>query len=382
LSRSDELQICHETATFLGKEGYLKESTVPQTVYTLEDEFCEVYYTGTGDCVSLRNQIQTHDELVVPYITLGDPSHPPMLFLHGWPDTYALWVNQFEHFCMPPHGKFYCVALTWFGFVPASSDVDLRNMGWVQQIEAWESVATALDLSNVTVVMHDFGAVIGYGFVYRFFERVARIVALDVGNYHGPAGGENTFQTPPWTQPTPSSQNDPGNLLLYQQINSCAYLTDNTTLIREGAHHVNPPCIKLEPNGYVCESLTGATGWPYYQLTNASRLAGLAPDVPDSTWEFNMSPTIPDVPLLFLYGSGFVQDGKLKPRTSCFFDEFWWSYLAGNSNTAAAGVEGAEHWFLSRAAGNTNAIISQWLADPGSIPAPATGKWTSRCPPL
>merc|ERR1711871_1271849 len=96
----------------------------------LKEMFCQVYYYkgGSGDrCARLRSNVcADHTTLELPVLTMGDPTHPPMLFLHGWPDQSALWANQFEAFCAPPNGKYYCIAPSWFDFHP---DVPARSEG-------------------------------------------------------------------------------------------------------------------------------------------------------------------------------------------------------------------------------------------------------------
>ena len=79
-----------------------------------------------------------------------------------------MWANQFEAFCAPPNGKYYCIAPSWFDFhpdVPARSEGDLR---WDKQVDAFHTVATQMGLKNITLVIFDFGAVMGYIYAYRF----------------------------------------------------------------------------------------------------------------------------------------------------------------------------------------------------------------------
>ena len=111
----------------------------------LAEQFCQVYYDGDGDCPALRAQVVANHSRALPTLQLGNPAHPPMFFLHGWPDSAAVYANQFEHFCAPPHGTYFCVAPTWFDFHP---DVPMRryDLLWQVQVEAFHAVAVRTPL--------------------------------------------------------------------------------------------------------------------------------------------------------------------------------------------------------------------------------------------
>lgn len=372
IEADDSVTTCKETFQTFQNVGYLDKR--PQTKYNLQDEFCQVYYTGSGDCESLRSQIKNDNSLAVPTITLGDPSLPPMLFFHGWPDTYAMYINQFERFCLPPHGQFYCIAPTWYDFVSASTPTPTHLLNAESQIAAWHSVVLSLGLTNITLVMHDFGAAYGYQYIYRYTNELLRVVILDIGTgvcLKGGCGGYRgphlSSVIPPYTSPV---TREPGLLLQYQQINACASLLGNDTAIREGAVHLHPPCLN-------CESLTAGTGWPYYHLTNATWPQFT--DVPQDKWKFSQTPDIPArLSLLFLYGSGT----QTVPRSFCFFGQDYWQYLGSRENAAMAAVEGSEHWFPSEAGPAVNQLMSEWLFSPGSLKKPDVSiPWTGGCPP-
>ena len=66
----------------------------------LTSYFCQNYYqSGRGDCEALRARVVANHSRSVPTLELGDPTMPALVFIHGWPDSSALWANQFESFC-------------------------------------------------------------------------------------------------------------------------------------------------------------------------------------------------------------------------------------------------------------------------------------------
>merc|ERR1712216_101657 len=123
----------------------------------LEEDFCQVYYSGPGDCAALASSVVANHSRTLPTLELGDPSQPAMFFLHGWPDDAALWANQFEAFCGPT-GGFFCVAPTWWNYHPQFPTLKASELLWVKQIDAFKAVVDEMGLRNITLVGHDFGA--------------------------------------------------------------------------------------------------------------------------------------------------------------------------------------------------------------------------------
>jgi pimeloyl-ACP methyl ester carboxylesterase len=106
----------------------------------------------------------------------GDPSNPPLLLLHGWPQNWYEWrrvvpllSNEF-HLLMP----------------------DLRGHGWTDAPEGpydKERLATDvlallddLGLERVSVIGHDWGGWIAFLVALRAPDRVARMLILNVAH--------------------------------------------------------------------------------------------------------------------------------------------------------------------------------------------------------
>ena len=138
------------------------EGEKPMTI--LNEEFCQVYYIlDDGKCESLRASIRSEirGESGTPTLELGDPSAKPVLFfLHGWPDTYAMWANQFAHFC-GEDGEYACVAASMMNYNPDVPPADESKLYWPLQADVMHEVVEELGLKDITIVMHDFGAIVG-----------------------------------------------------------------------------------------------------------------------------------------------------------------------------------------------------------------------------
>lgn len=308
----------------------------------LAENFCQVYYRGELDCEVLRSLVKANHSRTLPTLELGDPSKPAMYFLHGWPDNAALWANQFEVFCAPPHGKFYCVAPTWYNFHPQLPTASDELLHWDKQIDAFYAVAQEVGIKDVILVMHDFGASIGYQFVYRYPSLVRRLISMDIGNSPMPRG----FVMP----------NDISKLSEYQQVNIKAYLTKNDTLMRENSRKHHSPCAE-------CAMIQARIGWPYYEFIrtgNNDFHTRLAPGIEPDEWKFLWTPDFPThIPMLFLYGRCQTGTGcagcpveTCKRRKYFFFSSYFldWVYARpGHSDVVE--VDTAGHWVPARGNG-------------------------------
>ena len=141
----------------------LESSSLLTPTTVLNEEFCQVYYAlDDGNCEALRDSIRSEIRgQGTPTLELGDPSEKPvMLLIHGWPDTYALWANQFAHFC-GDGGEYACVAPSLMDYNPDVAPADESKLLWPLQADMIHEVVTELGLKDITLVIHDFGSIIG-----------------------------------------------------------------------------------------------------------------------------------------------------------------------------------------------------------------------------
>jgi pimeloyl-ACP methyl ester carboxylesterase len=104
-----------------------------------------------------------------------------VLMLHGWPDTYRLWDGQVQALA-PTHR---CVRFTLPGFDTA---LPRRPVGLRAMVDFIARVADTVSPDRpVTLLMHDWGCVFGWQYALQQPQRVARIVAVDVGDAGSPA---------------------------------------------------------------------------------------------------------------------------------------------------------------------------------------------------
>ena len=99
---------------------------------------------------------------------------PPVVMLHGNPT----WSFMYRHLVRHLAPRYRCVAVDYLGF--GLSD---KPPAWSHEPEAHarhvHALLDALDLTDVTLVVHDWGGPIGLSYALRRPERVRRLVILN-----------------------------------------------------------------------------------------------------------------------------------------------------------------------------------------------------------
>jgi pimeloyl-ACP methyl ester carboxylesterase len=104
-----------------------------------------------------------------------------VLMLHGWPDTHRLWDATVAAL----QDRHRCVRFTLPGFDPA---LPPRPTSVADMTALIAAVADAVSPDQpVTLLQHDWGCVFGYEYAMRHPGRVARIVAVDIGDHNSGA---------------------------------------------------------------------------------------------------------------------------------------------------------------------------------------------------
>lgn len=115
----------------------------------------------------------------IPVYVDGD-GPDTLVMLHGWPDTHEIWEQQVQHF----KHTHRCVRFTLPGF----DDPSTRGFSVSQVVEQILAVVNGVSPnSKVTLMLHDWGCLFGFHFAALHPEKVARVVAVDVGDASSPA---------------------------------------------------------------------------------------------------------------------------------------------------------------------------------------------------
>ncbi|QYJ80052.1 alpha/beta fold hydrolase [Shewanella acanthi] len=127
-----------------------------------------------------RNQFHSRG-LTLSYLDTApdDKARPVALFVHGFPDTADMWLTQMNAL----HTAGYrCIAPDTVGcgesqIAPALSDYNARTIA-----EDLTALLDHLQMSQVNVVGHDWGAALAWLLAAYHPERVRRLVVLSVGH--------------------------------------------------------------------------------------------------------------------------------------------------------------------------------------------------------
>ncbi|MFF2555238.1 haloalkane dehalogenase [Nocardia sp. NPDC058058] len=96
----------------------------------------------------------------------------PVVFLHGNPTSSYMWRNVIPHLS----GEMRCLAPDLIGMGDSGKpDVDYRYDDHMRYLDAWFE---ALDLSDIVIVGHDWGAPLGVDWARRHPDRVRAIALL------------------------------------------------------------------------------------------------------------------------------------------------------------------------------------------------------------
>ena len=95
------------------------------------------------------------DGVLFHYVTVGDPARPPVVFLHGMPESWYAWHNQLSDLS----DEYFCVALDTKGFGQSDHSPD-SEYDYSHQATELTALFDAMRLDRFDLVAHDRGAVI------------------------------------------------------------------------------------------------------------------------------------------------------------------------------------------------------------------------------
>lgn len=121
------------------------------------------------------------DGLRMHYVDEGDGAGPPVLLLHGEPTWAYLYRKVLPH--LTSLGR--VVAPDYFGFGRSDKPVERDWYSYDTHYESIARFAAALDLRDVTLVVHDWSGPIGFRLAVEQPQRVGRLVVLNTGLYAG-----------------------------------------------------------------------------------------------------------------------------------------------------------------------------------------------------
>ena len=244
---------------------------------------------------------------------------PPVVMVHGWPDTHRLWDATVTAL----KDRYRCIRFTLPGF-------DLSREGRAYSLdEVIETIrrivaATAPD-AKVTLLLHDWGCFFGYQFAMRHPQLVDRVIGVDIGDA---GSGRHRAEMGRKSQLM---------VLAYQMWLALAWRIGGgigTAMARWMARTMRCP---TDPQG-----IGAQMGYPY-----ALRWLGVAGGLK------GLKTFSPVGPMLYLYG-------ERKPFM--FHSRAWVERLAVRPSSRALGLP-TGHWVMVARPREFNDAVRTWLAE-------------------
>ena len=111
----------------------------------------------------------------------GTPGRPLLVFLHGFPEAAFVWDELLEHFAMPEHGGYRCVAPNLRGFEQSSAPADVaayRAKHLVQDIAALIAIEGA-GAPLECLVAHDWGGAVAWNLANQQPQLARRLAIIN-----------------------------------------------------------------------------------------------------------------------------------------------------------------------------------------------------------
>ena len=104
--------------------------------------------------------------------TAGDPASPPIIFLHGFPESHRTWRHQMAGLS----GRYYCIAPDQRGYARSSKPPAVSDYAVPKLVADVFALADALGIDRFTLAAHDWGGAIGWAAALGRPERVERLI--------------------------------------------------------------------------------------------------------------------------------------------------------------------------------------------------------------
>ncbi len=126
------------------------------------------------------------------YLDEGEEDAAPVVMVHGNPS----WSFYFRRLVLALRGDFRCIVPDHIGMglsdKPAEGEYHF-TLG--RRVDDLEALLNQLDISgNITLVLHDWGGMIGVAYGVRYPERIKRLVVMNTAAFHPPGNKRLPWQ--------------------------------------------------------------------------------------------------------------------------------------------------------------------------------------------
>jgi pimeloyl-ACP methyl ester carboxylesterase len=146
-----------ETVVHSGESGLEVTGSVIETVAMTDFRHAQIAVEGAS----------------LHVVEAGDPMSRPVVFLHGWPESWLAWAPLMD--LAATHVRAIALDLPGIG----RSSGDATNGSKRELADMIHRLVQTMDLTDVTIVGHDVGGMIAYSYL-RAYEDLAAAVIMDV----------------------------------------------------------------------------------------------------------------------------------------------------------------------------------------------------------
>jgi epoxide hydrolase 4 len=126
----------------------------------------------------LEHRFADTGEIRLHYVIDGPADGEPILFLHGFPEYWGVWKRLLAAFA-PTHRV---IAPDLRGANQSGRPKDVEAYRIERLVGDVLALLDHLELPRVTLVAQDWGGLLGWSFLLRHRERVARYVSIDISH--------------------------------------------------------------------------------------------------------------------------------------------------------------------------------------------------------
>lgn len=108
-------------------------------------------------------------------LTWGDPSRPPLLMLHGFPEYSGAWDELASILC----DRFHCIAPDQRGYGQSWAPAEVGEYATSKLVSDMAALAQVLDTGPLTVLGHDWGSAVAYGMAMFAPDLVSRLIVVN-----------------------------------------------------------------------------------------------------------------------------------------------------------------------------------------------------------
>lgn len=136
--------------------------------------------TARPSCMNDPN-LGTHKTVRVKGLNLhvvvsGNPHHPLMLFLHGFPECWYSWRHQIRAF----NKDYYCVSFDMRGVGESDAPLGVKNYGMDELVGDVSELIKVLGYTSCVIVGHDWGGAVAWQFVARYPDLVEKFIIMNI----------------------------------------------------------------------------------------------------------------------------------------------------------------------------------------------------------